>query len=819
MSDVVIGHLPLVNTSSRQREWRPARIAAAALALSIGYYLGAEVGFVFTFSPHPISTLWPPNAILLAALLLAPTRWWWAMLLAALPAHIAVELGSGVPITLVLCWFVSNSFEALLGAGLIRKFSEEKLRFDVLQGVSVFTIIAVFLAPVASSFLDAGFVKLIGWGTDTYWQLWLMRTLSNVLAALTLIPVILITADRGLSLFAKVPFSRVLEGAILAIGLLAVGYIAFTPKGPLLGNVAVLVYAPLPFMLWTAVRFGPGALSTSLLATVFMVIWGSIHKVGPFTGLSPAENVISMQAFLVLMAVPLMFLTAVISERHKTAQALLESEARYRSVVETQTELVCRYTQDTTLTFVNDAYCRYFDRKREDFIGARVLHLIPRDSREAVKVHIESLFDNPREEVFEHKVLLTGGGVGWLHWVSQPIYDDNGRVIECQGVGRDITDQRRAEEELKQSEERWRLVFDNSAVGIVVTDTEGRYFATNSVYERMLGYLKEELIGLSIFDVTAEDHRESSRALISGLLAGKYSQLQMESKCRRLDGRLIWVTESVSTVHDSQGRPVYLIAVVEDVTERRQTSDALNKLNLELEQRVAERTSALAVKSRELETFAYSVAHDLKAPLRGIEGYTSLLLEDYLSKLDGEGRGLLLNVHSSAQQMSRLIDDLLAFSRVDYSSLSLQNVELRSFIRNLAEEKKKSLNDCRVTISTKSDYGFALVDPGALSQALRNYIDNAIKFTRTIASPQIEIGSEHCEAGWRLWVRDNGVGFDMKHANEIFEIFKRLRHDDEYEGTGVGLAIVRKVVERMGGRVWAESEPRRGSAFFLEIPD
>src|SRR4030095_16547099 len=203
MSDVVIGHLPLVNTSNRQREWRPARIAAAALALSIAYYLGAEVGFVFTFSPHPISTLWPPNAILLAALLLAPTRWWWAMLLAALPAHIAVELGSGVPITLVLCWFVSNSFEALLGAGLIRKFSEEKLRFDVLQGVSVFTIIAVFLAPVASSFLDAGFVKLIGWGTDTYWQLWLMRTLSNVLAALTIIPVILITADRGLRILTK----------------------------------------------------------------------------------------------------------------------------------------------------------------------------------------------------------------------------------------------------------------------------------------------------------------------------------------------------------------------------------------------------------------------------------------------------------------------------------------------------------------------------------------------------------------------------------------------------------------------------------------
>ena len=819
MSDVVIGHLPLVNTSSRQGEWRPSRVALGALALSIAYYLGARVGFAVTFSPHPISTLWPPNAILLAALLLAPTRWWWAMLLAALPAHLAVELNSGVPTELVLCWFVSNSFEALLGAGLIRKLTGQKLHFDALQGVSVFTTIAVFLAPIASSFLDAGFVKLIGWGTDSYWQLWLMRTLSNVLAALTLIPVILITVDRGLNSLRKVPFSRVVEGALLAIGLLGVGYIAFTSSAPLWGNTAVLVYAPLPFMLWTAVRFGPGALSCSLLTTVFIVIWGSIHDVGPFTGLSPIENVISMQAYLVIMAVPLMFLSAVITERHRTAQALLESEARYRSVVETQTELVVRYKLDTTLTFVNDAYCRYFDRKRADFIGAKVLHLIPRDSREAVKAHIESLFENPREEVFEHKVLLSDGGIGWLHWVSHPIFDDDGRVIECQGVGRDITEQRRAKDELKQSEERWRLIFDNSAVGIVVTDTEGRYIATNSVYEQMLGYLKQELIGLTIFDVTADDYRESSRALISGLLAGKHSQLQMESRFRRLDGRLIWVTESVSTVHDNQGKPVYLIAIVEDVTERRQTSDALNKLNLELERRVTERTAALAVKSRELETFAYSVAHDLKAPLRGIEGYTSLLLEDYLNRLEGEGRSLLLNVHSSAQQMSRLIDDLLSYSRVDYSALSLQNVELRSFIRNLIEEKKKTLNNGRVTFTTKCDYGLALVDPGALSQALRNYLDNAIKFTRTNASPHIEIGGDHSEAGWRLWVRDNGVGFDMKHANEIFEIFKRLHHDVTYEGTGVGLAIVRKVVERMGGRVWAESEPRRGSTFFLEIPD
>jgi PAS domain S-box-containing protein len=755
----------------------------------------------------------------LAALLLTPARWWWVMLVAALPAHIAVELNSGVPIGLILCWFVSNSFEALLGAGLIRRFSGKELRFDALQNVSVFTTFAVFVAPMFSSFLDAGFVKLIGWGTDGYWQIWLMRTLSNVLAALTIIPVILITASRGLIILRHVSPWRLVEGLVLAIGLLGVGLIAFTARGPHLGSVPALVYAPLPFMLWTAVRFGPGALSTSLLTTVFMVIWGCINGRGPFTGISAIENVTSMQVFLVLMAVPLMFLSAVITERHKTAQALRESESRYRSVVETQTELVVRYKKDTTLTFVNDAYCRYFDKTREEFIGARVLNLIPRDSRDAVESHIESLFQNPREEIFEHKVLLSGGGVGWLHWVSKPILGEDGQIIEFQGVGRDITEQRRAEDELKQSEERWRLIFDNSAVGIVVTDVEGRFFATNAVYEHMLGYSKQELIGLTLFDVTEEDYHQPGRGLITEVLTGKRSQFQIDARCRRKDGQQIWVTESVSTVHDSQAKPVYLIAIVEDVTERRRTSDALNKLNLELEQRVADRTAALDVKTRELETFAYSVAHDLKAPLRGIEGYTSLLLEDHLNRLDAEGRSLLLNVHSSAAQMTRLIDDLLAYARIDYATLSLQNVELRSFILNLVEQKKKALNGSPVTFRTTTGYGSALVDPGALEQALRNYLDNAIKFTRTSPSPCIEVGCDRREAGWRLWVRDNGVGFDMRHAKDVFQIFRRLHHDEEYEGTGVGLAIVRKVVERMGGRVWVVSEPAQGSTFFLEIPD
>jgi PAS domain S-box-containing protein len=817
MSCPSLSHLHSLSAANR---WPagPARASTWALLLSIGYYLGAKMGFALTLESHPVSTLWPPNAILLAALLLAPTRWWWLLLLAAFPAHVFVELNSGIPTIMVLCWFVSNTCEALIGAYCIRRYADGGLRFDSLRSVGLFIAFAVLLAPFASSFLDAAFVKLIGWGTDSYWQVWIMRTLSNALAALILIPVIISLASSGLSFLRRVSAWRYSEAGLLGIGLVIVGLIAFAESGPKLGNVPALVYAPLPFLLWAALRFGPGGLSTSLLATDLLAIWGSTHGRGPFTALSPVETVLPLQAFLILLAVPLMFLSAVITERQKTAQTLRESEERYRSVVETQTELVCRYKLDTTLTFVNDAYCRSFDKTEIELIGRKFLDLIPLDSREKVRKHIQSLVDQPAKTVHEHRVLLPGGGIGWYQWVNRAILDADGNVIEFQGVGRDVTEARRAEEELRQSEERWRLIFDNSAVGIVVTTTEGRFFATNAVFERMFGYAKNELLALTLLDVTDEDYREASRAVMDELLTGKRSQCQIEKRCRRSDGNYIWVSNSISTIHDSQGKSIFLIAVVEDVTERRHAAEGLNKLNAELERRVAERTGALDAKTRELEAFAYSVAHDLKAPLRGIEGYNRILIEDYVDKLDTDGLKLLVNVRSSAEQMNRLIDDLLAYSKIEYQPINSHKLEMGTFLEDLVEERQNELNDDRFEFATAIEHGTVVVDAKALRQALRNYLDNAIKFTQTVAAPRIEVGAEQGESGWRLWVRDNGVGFDIKHSKEVFEIFRRLHHDEDYEGTGVGLAIVRKVIERMNGRVWAESEPGRGSTFFLEIP-
>src|SRR5215211_5454397 len=250
---------------------------------------------------------------------------------------------------------------------------------------------------------------------------------------------------------------------------------------------------------------------------------------------------------------------------------------------------------------------------------------------------------------------------------------------------------------------------------------------------------------------------------------------------------------------------------------RRLAKEALARLNAELESRIEQRTAALNSKSRELEAFAYSVAHDLKAPLRGIDGYSRLLLEDYANRLEGEGRNFLETIQSSTDEMNQLIDDLLAYSRLERRELKTDRIELAPIVNSLVEEKRRE-QARPVDFVVEVNGSTVLADASGLSQSLRNYLDNAVKFTRKIDHPRIEVGAKDEAKSCIVWVRDNGIGFDMKHHDRIFDIFQRLGVTEDYPGTGIGLAIVRKAMERIGGRAWAESKPGAGATFYLEIP-
>lgn len=325
MSELVVGTAGVRrSTASRSLALRQA---LAAVSVGTGYYIGAKVGFALTFHPHPVSTLWPPNSILLAALLLSRRRSWWLLLLAALPAHLLVQLNADIPAAMILCWYVSNCSEALIGALLLRYFTKTEVRFDNTHHVSLFILVAL-LGPFLSSFLDAGFVMLNHFGASSFWAVFRMRVLSNVLASLTLVPLIVTWWRVDLTSLRRTFRKRRHEVFLLAIGLLGVGLLSFSPEMLAGDTRPTLLYLPLPVLLWAAIRFGPRGSSAALLAVSIFEIWAAIHGFGPFTAQSPEMNALSVQLFLILASMPLMFLAALIKEREQAQEAAAQKEER-----------------------------------------------------------------------------------------------------------------------------------------------------------------------------------------------------------------------------------------------------------------------------------------------------------------------------------------------------------------------------------------------------------------------------------------------------------------------------------------------------------
>ncbi len=294
-------------------------ILVPALLVAVGYYLAARLGLALTLQPHPISTLWPPNALLMAALLLTQPRAWWVLLAAALPAHLLAELQGGVPLAMVLGWYASNCSEALIGAALVCAFVPCPLRLDSFRNAGVFLLGGALAAPLISSFLDAGLVKLVGFGEGDYWNLVRMRFFSNVLAELTIVPLVVTLAARDWRRLLAAPLARYVEAAVLLIGLIGAGLLEFgANRNP------ALFYAPLPFLLWAAVRFGPAGSASAIATMVLVTIWGAVHGLGPFTGGAPQDTARDLQLFLIAASVPLLLLGVALEERARGAREAAE---------------------------------------------------------------------------------------------------------------------------------------------------------------------------------------------------------------------------------------------------------------------------------------------------------------------------------------------------------------------------------------------------------------------------------------------------------------------------------------------------------------
>ncbi|HEX5574831.1 MAG TPA: PAS domain-containing protein, partial [Gemmatimonadales bacterium] len=574
----------LIDSRVRYPPLPDRRALKAALFVCVGYYLGAKLGFALTLRPSPISTLWPPNSILLSALLLTPVRWWWVLLLGALPAHLAVELRSGFPPQLVMGWFISNCSEALIGAGVVRHLVKGPLRFDRSRDVGIFIFGGAFLGTFLSSFLDAGFVTLSHASPSGFWHLWRTRLFSNVLTSLTFVPVIVSWVTEGFADLRHASPKRYLEAGLLGAALLIVAIVVFNGQKAGLNNSPALLYAPLPFVLWAAVRLGTWGTSTGLLLVAGLAIWGAVHGHGPFLTSSPAQNALSIQLFLIVFAIPMLILAAVIQERRQAEALSRESEERLN--------LALSAAQVGTWEWRIPEDSGSWSLKSKEILGLGItdadltlhqfLASVSLEDRTDVRRAIQGAIEQGTPFECEFRIIRPNSEVRWVLGKGEALYDHSGRPIRMLGVNVDITERKlaerlqREEATLRESEARFRELADTTPVMVWQSGVDRLCNFFNKAWLEFTGRRLEQELGNGWAELVHPD--DLQRCLVTYFSSFEARrQFTVEYRLLRADGEHRWMLNKGVPRYTSVGEFAGYIGGCIDITEQKQAEQRLRE--------------------------------------------------------------------------------------------------------------------------------------------------------------------------------------------------------------------------------------------------
>jgi len=505
------------------------------------------------------------------------------------------------------------------------------------------------------------------------------------------------------------------------------------------------------------------------------------------------------------------------SSEHRKA---LEARARLATIVESSGDVILSKDLEGRILTWNAAAERLFGYRAEEMIGKSVLTLIPEELRGEETEILGRLHQGLPSERLETVRLAKDGRRIPVSLRVSPIKDPEGRVIGASKMLHDISERVAARDALAREKEVLSTTLSSIGDGVIVTDAEGRVSFLNAEAERLTKWSNFEARGESlptVFRILNEETRQPAENPVEKVLRfGTTVGLANHTVLLARDGTETPIDDSAAPIRKGGGPLFGVILVFRDFTKQKKAENEILRLNSDLERRVAERTRELRETVQELETFSYTVAHDLRAPLRAMHRSAEVLLLEQASRLPDEGSGFLRRIADSAARMDRLIQDLLSYTRVTRADLKSVPVEPRLILADLMVQMSAEIKERDADVRIENDLGVLLADPILLVQVFSNLLSNALKFVPRGTTPQILIQADRRDGRERIWIEDNGIGIDTRYRERLFRLFERL--DSEYPGTGIGLAIVKRAVERMGGEVGFEPGKAKGSRFWIELP-
>jgi PAS domain S-box-containing protein len=794
------------------------------VVLTAFYFVGGILGKEGAFLSGSVVLVWPPSGIALAAILLFGYRFWPGVALGA----VLFSFMNGLPFgCFTFGTAVGNTIGAIVCTYLLRRLIDFRLSMDRTRDVTGFIGLACFLGTSVNAAFNV--LGLMYAGTVTYDEFFpklIEWWVPNALAGLVVAPFILSWATPSGVVWDK---RAIFEGVICAGGLVIGTLLSFHTWFVYGIQNYPLAYLPFPFLVWGALRFGQRGATTGTLLVSALAIYAMLQKRGPFITSTERESLMLIGSYIGLIAVTNLLLAAAASERRQAQLAMTESERRYRGVVEDQTDLICRFKEDGTLTFVNEAYCRFQGKSRAELLGSNFLRTLTDEDLDIPLSYFGSLPAEQPVVSFDHRVLAPGGDAVWLQYTVRRLYGGEGSSTEFQAVIRDITNRKHSEQALQTSEQKYRSLVSNIPDVLWTADAARDFVYISSNVDKVLGFSDGELTGsggglwrTKVHPDDAANVDEAYRRLFTG-----NQQFDVEYRIQRKDGEWIWLHDRAIAT-SVKGGIKCADGILSDITRRKRAEEALQHAK-----------NAAEAANRAKSQFLANMSHELRTPLNAIIGFSEVLADKMFGDLNERQLKYSNNILNSGRHLLQLINDILDLSKIEAGrlELSVTSFEVRKaledvhgIVKTLAGKKRIALK-----LDTQPDLPALSADLPKFKQIMYNLLSNAIKFTPEEGRVTVKAWVDSQNPGvtslpislaahgrWLVVsVSDTGIGIKPQDQDRIFVEFEQL--DSSYarqqQGTGLGLTLTRKLVEAHNGHIFVQSEGEgKGSLFTVVLP-